>query len=85
MEVDAIEERAREALPVALDRAGAASAFAGARIEPAARAEVSRGDEQNEHVGERVGRDGALGGQDREGDRQIESASPACEDRRARG
>jgi len=38
--------RSGEALPVALDRAGAADAFAGARIEPAARARVGRGDEQ---------------------------------------
>jgi hypothetical protein len=45
VEVDAIEERAGEALPVALDRARAAGAFAGARIEPAARAGVGRGDE----------------------------------------
>jgi hypothetical protein len=46
VEVDTIKERTGEALPVALDRAGAADAFAGARIEPAARAGVGRGDEQ---------------------------------------
>jgi hypothetical protein len=65
VEVDAIEERAGEALPVALDRAGAADAFAGARIEPAARARVGRGDEQErggelEGAVDAIDRDGAL-------------------------
>jgi len=65
VEVDAIEERAGEALPVTLDCAGAAGAFAGARVEPAARARVGRGDEQErggelEGAVDAIDRDGAL-------------------------
>jgi len=65
VEVDAIEEWTGEALPVALDRAGAAGAFAGARIEPATRAGIGRGDEQErggelEGAVDAIDRDGAL-------------------------
>src|SRR4051812_4003572 len=65
LEVDAVEQRAGQPEPVALDRAGAAGALADAGAEPAARAGVGGGDEEKgggepERAVDAVDGDGAL-------------------------
>src|SRR4051812_8452820 len=65
LEVDAVEQRAGQAEPVALDRAGAAGALADAGAQPAARAGGGGGDGQErggeaERAGDAVDRDTSL-------------------------